>query len=319
MTACADPRAPNLFIIGASKCGTSALHRYLSYHPAICMSGTKEPCFFVDRAHLSEAWPIMARRPESHDLDAYLAMFEAGTNSAYRGEASVYYSQTPHRTGCAERIHRFAPDARIIYIVKDPVARTIGHFWQRSKELQEPLSLDQAIRDNPLYRDTSDYELQLSAYLEHFDRSQIEVVDARDLRDRRRDTLDDIFRWLGVEPHTLDDIQLADRHVSPPTSRVQRFPFVKTVRDSDIWATMRSHVPSNLRKALSKVGTRTIERTSVDDSAARAWLEDYFAPRIEAFERTTGQDFSHWKTAQTRADQLQPANAAGQSPSQVSA
>ena len=52
---------PNLFVIGASKSGSSALHSYLRVHPEIRMSSEKEPCFFVEQTQLEEAWPIMAR------------------------------------------------------------------------------------------------------------------------------------------------------------------------------------------------------------------------------------------------------------------
>lgn len=296
-TPCQDPRAPNLFIIGASKCGTSALHHYLRFHPDICMSTTKEPCFFVDQDHLREAWPIISRDPVSHDLETYLAMFETGAGKAYRGEASVYYSQSPYRPDCAGPIHAFAPEARIIYVVKDPVSRTVGHYWQRAKEFQEPLPLERAVRENPIYRDTSDYALQLSAYLRYFDRTQIKVIDAADLKARRRETLSDLCRWLGVDDHRFTDEQIRDRHVSPPTSRVQRFPFVRSVRDSRLWGSVQRYVPTDARKALSRASTRTIQRNAVDDSAARAWLDAYFEPRIEAFERLSGVDCSAWKAA----------------------
>ena len=46
-----DPRPvmplPNLFVIGAPKCGTTSLHRYLDQHPRISMSAVKEPKFFL--------------------------------------------------------------------------------------------------------------------------------------------------------------------------------------------------------------------------------------------------------------------------------
>ncbi len=37
---------PNLIVIGAMKCGTTALHRYLGLHPGIFMSSPKELNFF---------------------------------------------------------------------------------------------------------------------------------------------------------------------------------------------------------------------------------------------------------------------------------
>jgi len=45
---------PNLLVIGAQKCGTTSLHRYLAAHPEVAMSEPKELDFFVeheDRPH----------------------------------------------------------------------------------------------------------------------------------------------------------------------------------------------------------------------------------------------------------------------------
>lgn len=289
-----EDRKPNLFIIGASKCGTSALHRYLSFHPQVSMSTTKEPCYFVDPSELKTAWPAMARLAESHDLDAYLSLFDTEEPVKYRGEASVYYSQAPHRSGCARRIHEFAPQARLIYLVKDPVTRTIGHYWQRAKELQETLPLDSAVRENPIYRDTSDYALQLSEYLKYFDRGQILIIDAADLKAKRVETMNALLDWLEVSPFEFTDSQLAARHVSSPQSRVQRFPFVRSIRDSGLWAMARERMPASARKALSSAATVKIERSETDDTETKAWLTDYFADRISAFEEMTGRRFSLW-------------------------
>ena len=213
---------PNLFVIGASKAGSSALHAYLKPHPDICMSSEKEPCFFVNRAELQTAWPIMARQPCSHDRNAYLELWKGGETARYRGEGSVYYSQAPHRSGVPARIAAACPDARIIYIVREPVMRAMAHYWQRFKEFQETLSPEAAVSQNPLYRDTSDYALQLRAYLEHFDKTQIRVVVAEELRANRREVLADVLQWLGLEAYEYEDAQLTERHRSPPDQQAPK-------------------------------------------------------------------------------------------------
>ena len=39
---------PNLFILGAPKCGTAAWYEYLNQHPEIAFSKAKEPHFFCE-------------------------------------------------------------------------------------------------------------------------------------------------------------------------------------------------------------------------------------------------------------------------------
>ncbi|WP_333605732.1 sulfotransferase family protein [Novosphingobium sp.] len=289
-----DSLRPNLFIIGASKAGSSALHAYLAAHPQICMSTEKEPCFFVDQEELRAAWPVMARQPCSHDWDAYLDLWKGGEDACYRGEGSVYYSQTPHRSDVPARIASVSPQARIIYAVREPVTRAIGHYWQRFKEFQEPLPIERAVRENALYRDSSDYALQLQAYLEHFDISQIHIVVAEDLRAHRRQVLAQCIDWLGLEPFAYEEFQLADRHRSPPTTRRQRFPLVAHVRDSRFWSTIRKRLPASAVSRLRQASTVTFDKHSVDESVARAYLADHLAPRRAAFEALIGRRIMAW-------------------------
>jgi hypothetical protein len=288
---------PNLFVIGASKAGSSALHAYLGAHPDICMSSEKEPCFFVDQAELEAAWPIMARQACSHDREAYLRLWQGGESVRYRGEGSVYYSQAPHRSNVPARIAAACPDARIIYTVREPVTRAIGHYWQRFKEFQEVLPVDAAVRRNALYRDTSDYALQLRAYLEHFDMGQIHVVVAEELRANRRKVLAGVLEWLELDPHDYDEAQLTDRHRSPPTSRRQRFPLVRRLRDSALWSAARRRLPKTAVNLLREAASVSFEKGQVDDSGARAYLAEYLAPRRAEFERMIGRRIAAWDRA----------------------
>ncbi len=285
---------PNMFVIGASKSGSSAFHAYLRVHPDICMSHEKEPCFFVDRTELEAAWPIMARQPCSHEWPAYIGLWQGGEAAKYRGEGSVYYSQAPHRSNVAARIAAHCPDARIIYTVREPVARAIGHYWQRFKEFQEPLAIEAAMRENALYRDTSDYALQMEQYLAHFPADQIHVVVAEDLRSRRREVMAEVFDWLGLSPYQHDDSELTDRHKSPPTSRRQRFPLVKTLRDSSLWAATRRILPKSVVDGLRDASTAKFDKAEVDESGARAYLAEYLAPRRAAFEALLGRRIDAW-------------------------
>ena len=286
---------PNLFVIGASKSGSSALHAYLRPHPDICMSREKEPCFFVDQDELLAAWPIMAREPCSHDWDAYLALWEGGEGARYRGEGSVYYSQTPHRSGVPARIAAACPEARIVYTVREPVARAVGHYWQRYKEFQETRPIEEAVRQDPLYRDTSDYAMQLEAYLEHFPREQIHIVIAEELRTRRRETLAELLAWLDLPEYEYADAELTDRHRSPPTSRRQRFPFVAALRNSPLWGATRRYLPESWVSGLRSAATVQFDKARVDESAARAFLAEHLRPRQKYFEEILGRPVHAWR------------------------
>lgn len=109
-----EKRFPNLFVVGAPKCGTTAISRYLSSHPQIFMSeqaGCKEPEYFATDFHFSLS-------PVSSEAD-YLALFEnASPEIRYLGEASVSYlcSQV-----AVKRILAVSPQAKLIVMVRNPV------------------------------------------------------------------------------------------------------------------------------------------------------------------------------------------------------
>jgi len=100
---------PNFFIVGAPKCGTTTLYELLQGHPRIFMPERKEPYFFTP-----------GRRRKVETLDEYLALFApAGPEHIRIGEGSTDTIYTP---GALEAVRAFAPDAKIIVMLREPVS-----------------------------------------------------------------------------------------------------------------------------------------------------------------------------------------------------
>jgi hypothetical protein len=98
---------PNLFIVGAPKCGTTSLCNYLGQHPSVYISYPKEP-FYFGKDFTKPKMPIAD----------YLRMFEPGTGKKYLGEGSTWYLSS---TTAAQEIKAFNPDAKIIAMIRNPV------------------------------------------------------------------------------------------------------------------------------------------------------------------------------------------------------
>ena len=73
---------PDFFIVGAPKCGTTALSTYLGQHPDVFMSTPKEPNYFGADLH---------RTKPRITLDTYLSYFERAAGQQRVGEASTCY------------------------------------------------------------------------------------------------------------------------------------------------------------------------------------------------------------------------------------
>src|SRR3954465_14378495 len=124
---------PNLIIIGGLKCGTTSVHHYLGLHPEIGMSRPKELNFFVEELN----WPLGA--------DWYRGHFTG--DERVQGESSPHYTNEPRFAGVAERIHGLLPEARIVYIVRDPIDRMLSHYLHNVAGGYESRPLEEALDD----------------------------------------------------------------------------------------------------------------------------------------------------------------------------
>src|SRR5258708_5345567 len=106
---------PNFFIIGAPKCGTTALCKYLRENPRIFISTPKEPKYF----DFDLSYPVKMNR------EAYLALFSKADprfQSAI-GEASTSYLFS---TRAVPEILKFNPGAKFIVMLRNPVELVQG-------------------------------------------------------------------------------------------------------------------------------------------------------------------------------------------------
>src|SRR5690349_11034979 len=101
---------PNFFIVGAPKCGTTALYEYLRHHPNIFLPKVKEPHFFATD---------LGAYPSVKTMDQYLGLFHDSNEAQVRiGEASVYYLRSDT---ALPKIREFNPAAHIIAMFRNPV------------------------------------------------------------------------------------------------------------------------------------------------------------------------------------------------------
>lgn len=105
------------FVVGAPRCGTTAIARFLAKHPEIAFSAVKEPHFFSQH----DLRGLSAKDLERTVEDEYLHRFFAGRGAESRigGDGSVSYLYTPEQM---EAILRLWPESRFIIAVRDPLA-----------------------------------------------------------------------------------------------------------------------------------------------------------------------------------------------------
>ena len=121
-------RVPDFMVIGAQRCGTTSLFNYLSAHPDITPSLGKEVHFFTLHWHHGTTW--------------YRAHFPSCSNQTTTFEATPYYLFHPHAPWRAAQV---VPHARMIVVLRDPIARAVSHYRHNVALGTERLSFADAI------------------------------------------------------------------------------------------------------------------------------------------------------------------------------
>lgn len=285
---------PNLFIIGAMKSGTSSLHSYLNAHPSIFMCEPKEPCYFVHPDQLD--WPDIKKLELWKSEEHYLELFKSANNVKIIGEASTLYAKLPKITDVPERIAQFNPDARFIYIMRDPIERTISHYWhevRRGNEFQDMLT---AIRENPLYRDVSHYAMQLQPYFEQFGQEKILILTFEEMRADPSRFMRTVFNWLGIDDN-FEPPNLGNKIHATPSKFYQKGRFYR-FRYTWPWSEIASLLPKKIRSAGLQLAVKEVNRD--DASTATEEITHFLRPiqqkQTQRLSKMTGRNFLEWKT-----------------------
>jgi hypothetical protein len=196
-------RKPDLYIVGAPKCGTTSLYTYLKAHPEIFMSPLKEPNFFAE--------DTLGDFRKVRTLQEYLCCFAGATSEKRVGEASVAYLGSP---GAPVAIKAFQASARIIILLRDPVELM---YWRHSMlvyegfetftnfeaaldadEKQERGVVFPGRRVVPSYRARATFSPGVRRYLETFGKQNVLVLLLDDFKRSPGPACRSVLRFLGV-------------------------------------------------------------------------------------------------------------------------
>lgn len=285
-------RKPNLFIIGAMKSGTTSLHEYLDTHPQIAMSRIKEPGYFVEELslHKGEQW--------------YLSLFEQAVRYRYVGESSTHYTKLPAYLGVAQRLYRFNPEVRLIYIMRNPFDRLVSHYWHAVRDIHhggELRPLLKAVQEKPDYLAFGDYATQLRPYVELFGMDAIHTLTFEALIEDPQRELDRIYRWLDLAPHRIGHGSAQARNQKPmDMTGVAGAGLLNRIQYSNVWDRISPHVPSWLKYWAKKQAYRSVDESHslTDIPRLREAVEQIQRRQIDRLCQMLGRDFPEWRTTQ---------------------
>lgn len=178
-------RWPDFVIIGAMKSGTTTLHHQLARRPGLFMSPLKEPNFFSDDAQYERG------------ADWYCDLFRDAEPHQRCGEASTHYTKRPTYPHAVARMRKHMPDARLVYVVRDPLERLVSQYIHEWTECQVDQPIDAVVSMSHRYVDYSCYARQLEPYLKAYGPERVLLVFFEHLVAFPNEELERICRFVG--------------------------------------------------------------------------------------------------------------------------
>jgi hypothetical protein len=304
----------NLIIAGTNKSGTTAIFRYLGSHPDVILSRFKELQFFLK--------PVEDRADDV--TKDYQSQFLGSTT-----QPKLYVEATPmylHGGAViANRIASVLPEAKIMFVLRNPTDRVISYF--RSSYGQEKLptygvEFDQFVRDGirAMGVDKSGIdelsfqerafrqELRISCYVQFlqpfvdaFGAENVLVSFFDQLLSSPKELMTEVCEFSGIDSHVYDDFAFTVEN----QTRIHRS---AALRDLSGFLNARlepilNRFPSVRRAARSVYDLTNVRRGQDIDikEDSRQELEQFFAPWNAEFAQWyqstyPGKPFPGWRT-----------------------
>jgi len=309
-------RRPDFFIVGAPKCGTTAMVEYLSKHPDIFMA-KKEAHFFGADLRFG---PQFYRREQN----AYLRLFDARNGQSRVGESSVWYL---YSTQAAAEIKAYNPCSRIIIMLREPTEMLYSLYHQFRADGNEHLpTFKEALAaqndrragrqitrhtyfiQGLIYRRVARYTEQIRRYFDTFGRDQVHIVLYDDFVAKPALTYKKVLDFVGVDSiQTNSSFPVINGCSSVKSPALRSLMIDPLVRGTAI--SMGNRLPRPIFTAMQKIESqlqrlnRRPEKRPRLDPDLRASLKREFVPEVEHLGELLGRDLTDWSHEESSSQQ----------------
>lgn len=288
---------PNLFVIGAPKCGTTAVHAALDASPGVFMSPVKEPGFFNSDHNYAQG------------LDHYLrAYFAEAPHSQIVGESTPWYlysSTAPGRIRDA-----FGSSVTIVILLRDPTARALSMFRDQVGVGSERRSFSEAMRtDLRAAQRTPSEPIGLPSYVrqglyaDHIDRWQSHFPDTTHvIQAPGTASTHTVWAQLGealgsdLGPDRLSELTERQRNtagrvrfafaLNAPTRIASHYP---ALRDG-VRKVLPPGFDQRILQAARRAATRPASEPVAADPSTIRELDEFYAPQVDEVRHRWGFD-----------------------------
>ena len=295
---------PNLFILGAARCGTTFLYHYLRSSEEICMSRPKEPFFF------------------EYEYDKGLDFYRKKYFPHWKGEKLI--GEGRHRNlylpFVPESIFETSPSAKLIISVRNPVERAYSHWWWDYSRRRIGLNFEEALEKNyqriargikcltrkeykkhfnpdfPVYMNTDTYidsgyyHEQVQRYRRYFSDEQIKVVLFDDLAKDPEKLFGELDTFLGIRISSFNGAAVKKN----AAKELMDIKAVETLVRYTWFRRLKDLIPAQTRMKIKKIYNQIFFSEEKASEKTCDWLFRHYYERNRDLEKYIKRDLSHW-------------------------
>ena len=180
-----SPPLPDFVIAGPQKCATTWLYECLREHPEVLLPDTDAVHYFDMQYSRGEEW--------------YRSHFDSYDGGAMVGEETPTYIRDEM---APKRIARTIPDAKIIFILRNPVDRAFSHYWHEKSKDKMDFEFSEVSENYDLFSDwviPGLYNRHIQRYLEYIPSENLKLLFFDDLVDDDWSYLQEVYEFLDID------------------------------------------------------------------------------------------------------------------------
>lgn len=301
-------KKPNFFIVGAPKCGTTALYNLLKQNKGVFLTQIKEPQFFGKDLPFQNDW-------YQGKLNKYLDLYSQAEKEKAVGEASTCYF---YSDSAAEEIKKFNPKAKIIIMLRNPVdmmyslhSELLFHAAENIKDFKKALEAEKDRSQNKLkvriknkkvfqYQNIASYSRWIEKYIKAFGRKNVLIIIFEEFKKHPEKTYKQTLRFLGINYLGKINIKTLSSNKTRNSNKIPKNNLLLLlINRQPLW--LRSFILSvfpltflsKIHKVFTRLNTTYVPRPKLSQSLKTTLMKE-FRPEIRKLEKLLSTDLSIW-------------------------
>jgi len=301
---------PNLFIVGAAKCGTTSLYYYLSQHPEVFNCPVKEPNHFITQFQIDSLYGNLKQYKKLWSsylgLSKYLALYSNAKSFRITCDASVNYLR--YAKEIAGKIKEFNDEAKILIILRNPVDRLFSHYHHSVRDgsitetLENLLTFEEEYckMENNTWYSYKKYGLyydNVKHYLDTFGQDKALILFNEDLESNPQKVLSNVCDFLMIDASFVPKIDFTKQNAAylPKNPKISHL-LSKYSQYSMLWSGLKKIFPIQLLRRLKTIINPSIPyQETLTNKKTIQQLKAYYKEDITKLETLVNRDLSAWK------------------------